>query len=288
MKRYINGIQKRVEHIQNRFKDVYHAIFANQKSPLNRYSNAFPHPQNALNIFQKDWRSRFPVPFQDLQAGETPLFEDLGVKWCIDLLGGVENKKVLELGPLEGGHTYLLHNAGAQSIVSIEAHPRAYLRCLIVKEILKLNRSEFLFGDFMEYLRQAPDQFELGLAVGVLYHMQQPVELLAKMAEKCNQLYVWTHYYDKNYCQTFLLKNRFSKTSVASYQGFEHKLYQYRYGSARKWSTFIGGPANTSHWLSKEDILNCCYHFGFKRIDINFEQVDHPHGPCFSFVARKN
>ncbi|MBS4163271.1 hypothetical protein PRO82_000571 [Candidatus Protochlamydia amoebophila] len=49
----------------------------------------------------------------------------------------------------------------------------------------------------------------------------------------------------------------------------------------------MGGPANTSQWLTRKDILNCCYHFGYNRIDINFDQLDHPHGPCFSFVARK-
>ncbi|MBS4163272.1 Uncharacterized protein PRO82_000572 [Candidatus Protochlamydia amoebophila] len=69
----------------------------------------------------------------------------------------------------------MLQNAGAQFIVSIKAHPRAYLRYLIVKEVLKLNRAEFHFEDFMQYLRQSSSQFDLDLTVGVLYHSQQLV-----------------------------------------------------------------------------------------------------------------
>lgn len=287
MERYIKAVKKRVKNVTDRFKGAYHILFANQQTPLNRYSDAFPHPQNALNIFPDEWRSRFPDPYRHLQAGETPLFEDLGVKWGIEQMGGVKGKKVLELGPLEGGHSYILHNEGASSIVSIEAHPRAYLKCLIVKEVLKLDRVQFLFGDFMEYLRQSPDQYDTCLAVGVLYHMKNPVELLALAANKSSQLYVWTHYYDKKACEAALLKSRFSAPVQADYQGFKHTLHKYSYGAARKWRTFIGGPATMSNWLTKDDIIACCRHFGFTRFEINFDSPDHPHGPCFSFVAHK-
>ena len=46
-------------------------------------------------------------------------------------------KTVLELGPLEGAHTYQLHQRGA-NIVAVEASKQAYLKCLITKEIVGL------------------------------------------------------------------------------------------------------------------------------------------------------
>ncbi|WP_143298994.1 hypothetical protein [Candidatus Protochlamydia sp. W-9] len=107
------------------------------------------------------------------------------------------------------------------------------------------------------------------------------------MADKCLQLYVWNHYYEEEHCKKFFLRKRFGAATSATYERFNDSTYFYRYGSARKWSTFIERPANTSQWSSREDILNCCYHFGYNRIDINFDQLDHPHGPCFSFVTRK-
>lgn len=85
---------------------------------------------------------------------------------------------VLELGPLEAGHTYMLEKMGARSIVAVEANSRAYLKCLIVKELFELKRAKFLLGDFVAYLKNNTRHFDLCLASGVLYHMQNPAELL--------------------------------------------------------------------------------------------------------------
>ena len=62
-------------------------------------------------------------------------------------IGGVTEKTILELGPLEGGHSYMLDRAGAAQVVAIEGNARAYLKCLIVKELLGLPRVQFLCGD---------------------------------------------------------------------------------------------------------------------------------------------
>ena len=77
-------------------------------------------------------------------------------------------RTVLELGPLEAGHSYLLERLGAAEIVGIEANTRAYLRCLVVKEILGLGRARFLCGEFVSYLRTSDRRFDLAVASGVL------------------------------------------------------------------------------------------------------------------------
>ena len=55
---------------------------------------------------------------------------------------------ILELGPLEGAHTYRLEQLGAERILAIEANVEAYLKCLIVKEILGLIKSKLLTWRF--------------------------------------------------------------------------------------------------------------------------------------------
>ncbi len=57
------------------------------------------------------------------------------------------------IGPLSGTHipvgaTRRTRDCG----VAIQANVEAYLKCLIVKEAVGLNRSRFLLGDFCEYL----------------------------------------------------------------------------------------------------------------------------------------
>jgi SAM-dependent methyltransferase len=79
---------------------------------------------------------------------------------------------VLELGPLEGGHSFMFERLGAREVIAIEANPRAYLKCLIIKELLDLRRVRFLCGDFLEYLRADGTDFDLVFASGVLYHMR--------------------------------------------------------------------------------------------------------------------
>ncbi len=86
--------------------------------------------------------SRLPPPLEHATGGSAQLFEDTRLLGAMQALGGVAGMHVLELGPLEAGHTYLLSQAGARTITAVEANPRAYLKCLIIKELLKLERAQ--------------------------------------------------------------------------------------------------------------------------------------------------
>lgn len=287
MGRYLKAIKKRSQNIVDRFKNAYDILFPTQRGPLNQYNQAYPNPQQAINLFKNEWISCFPAPFQHLKAGEYPLFEDARIEWGIQQLN-IENKEVLELGPLEGGHSYMLQKHGASSVAAIEANPRAYLRCLMVKQLMKLERVEFLFGDFNEYLRACPKNFDVCFASGVLYHMKNPIELLALIAKRCSGVFLWTHYYDPEICKNVILRSKFSSPYTFEVEGFKHTLIPFLYGNARSWSKFIGGPAKTSCWLSRQNILEGLRYFGFSDIHIHFEELNSPHGPCFALVAKRH
>src|SRR5436305_10285128 len=78
-----------------------------------KYLTSAPSDQNALDIFADEWVSRFPGERANLRAGTLHLFEAPLVDSWISQLGGVAGKSVLELGPLEGGHSYMLEKNGA-------------------------------------------------------------------------------------------------------------------------------------------------------------------------------
>jgi hypothetical protein len=255
---------------------------------LDQYVQTTPSAQNALDIFKGEWSSKIPVPDQPTESGNVPLFEDSRIAWAASQLGGFQNKSVLELGPLEGGHTYMIERAGAASVTAIEANTRAYLKCLVVKEILDLKRSHFLCGDFMAFLRSNTQKFDVSIASGVLYHMQNPVELIQLLAATSNQVMFWTHYYDRASLECRPeMQFRLSEGVRSSYEGFDHTLYRQEYGAALGWAGFCGAGTAYTHWISREDILNCCKHFGFNQIETSFEQPDHPNGPSFALVATK-
>lgn len=253
---------------------------------LDQYIKLPPSPQNALDIFKGEWSSKLPEPLKEIETGYALLFEDPRIDWCAKQIGGFEGKTVLELGPLEAGHTYMIERLGAEKIVSIEANTRAYLKCLIVKEVLELKKARFLCGDFVEYLRNNQTKFDVCIASGVLYHMLNPAELIALAARTSSQLFLWTHYYDQKILSSNPeLKHRLTKGSSGDYQGFKHTLYQQNYEGALNWMGFCGGSEAHSYWLSREDIIACLKHFGFSEIKINFDQPNHPNGPSFALVA---
>ena len=128
----------------------------------------------------------------------------------------------------------MLESMGAKSIFVIEANTIGYLKCLITKEIMELKRSRFLLGDFVTYLKSTGESFDAGIASGVLYHMQNPVELIHLISRKTNKIVLWTHYYDETLIKSNpnIGENRFSDSVNSEYQKFKHTLYRQNYQEA--------------------------------------------------------
>jgi hypothetical protein len=256
-----------------------------------RYVQTAPSPQATIDIFQGEWSSLLPAPLAELKAGTIPLFNDDRITWLADQVGGLTGQTVLELGPLEAGHTYLLEQLGAAEITAIEANTHAFLKCLIIKELLQLERSHFLYGDCVEFLRQRDParQFNICVASGVLYHMQNPAELISLLAQHCSDyLFLWTHYYDaERINQNPALKPKFSTSTHNEYGGFHHILYRQEYQTALNWPGFCGGSAPTSAWLNRADLIGCLHHFGFTIQAETFDHPDHPNGPAIALVAKR-
>jgi hypothetical protein len=251
---------------------------------LDEYVTTLPSAQNALDIFKNEWVSHLPHEVPNLVAGNIPLFMDQRITWAMTQLGGVQDGNVLELGPLEAGHTYMLEKMGAKTILAIEANTRAYLKCLVIKEVLNLQRSKFLLGDFTAYLQQTSETFDVCVASGVLYHMKQPAELIHLISKVSKKIMLWTHYYNPD--NIHLNPHQFDEVTEEEYAEFKHTLHRQNYHAAGLASkTFCGGMQHFSRWMSRQDILRCLEHFGFKDIQISFEQIDHPHGSCFCLVA---
>jgi hypothetical protein len=254
-----------------------------------QYVRGAPSPQQTLDIFKGEWTSRLPAPFDRCEAGTLPLFGDPRLQWAVDRLGGVAGRRVIELGPLEGGHTWMLEQLGASRITAVEASTRAFLKCLTVKELTRLHRADFLCGDSVAFLRETSERFDVGIASGILYHLVNPIELIALLAARCDRIYLWTAYYDETRIRRRpKLAARFTGSSEATHAGFRHTLHRHRYRTALFRPGFSGGSAPHSHWLTRDTILAACRHFGFTAIETAFEEPDHPNGPAFALVATRD
>ena len=256
-----------------------------EESILDSYVTKAPSAQNAVDIFADEWSSALPLA--EVTSGGVPLFNDDRVEWALDQLGGASGRAVLELGPLEGGHTHMLVNAGA-SVTAIEAQTRAYLKCLIAKELLGMTGAKFLLGDFMAYLQDKPDHFDICFASGVLYHMRNPVETIALIGKAADKLYLWTHIYDEKIIRSSeLLSPRFPDKETRQYQGFQHTLHRFEYASALSNKAFCGGSAIYSNWLSRDDLFAALERFGWVVKSVGYDEPNHPHGPAIAVVASR-
>ena len=259
---------------------------------LDVYCAEPPSPQTALDIFAGEWASAFPEPMAHVRAGTAQLFQAEHVRWGVEVLGGVEGQRVVEIGPLEGGHTYMLDRMGAGRVVAIEANIRAYLKCLVSKELLEIASARFLCGDAIRYLEgelaHGRPKFDLCLASGVLYHLINPVAALDLMMRSSDRLLLWTMYYDEDVIQSRAdLAVKFPESTPMEYAGYRHTLYRQEYQQALDFKGFCGGSAATSAWMTRADILGAIEYFGFEVVDVGFDHKDHPHGPAVCIAARR-
>lgn len=241
-----------------------------------------------MDIFAGEWSSRFPRHSGLNSGGPAFLFEDRRLSWFLSRVGPLRRRSVLELGPLEGGHAYMLERAGAAHIVSIEANSRAYLKCLVASQVLGLRRTRFLHGDFLEYLGQDGECFDIALASGVLYHMRDPVRLIAKLAGRCRELLVWTHYHDERRAASDpALAQTLGPPAQVETNGYRHTLVRKHYGAALAWNGFCGGSAEHCCWMLREELIGALEHFGFAVQAIAFDRPDHPNGAALALHLRR-
>ena len=195
--------------------------------------------------------------------------------------GRFDGMDILELGPLEAGHTYSLEQRGA-NVTSVEANCEAYLKCLLVKELLELKRVKFLLGDFSGFLQQTDKPFDIILASGVLYHMTEPLKLIELIGRCTNKCFVWSHYFDATHYPGAQRTPR--SVEFAGRQFTHHELPYPDMESGKFW----GGNKPVASWLGREDMLDAFKAAGFDQVEVVQEHLTHPHGACMSFVAQRN
>jgi len=256
-------------------------------SARTRFAATGPSPQTAVDAAPGTWVSRFPAPLADVRAGEVTLFEDDRIAWGLRTLDGVEGASVLELGPLEGGHSYMAQQAGAARVVAVEANREAFLKCLVVKEIFGLDRCSFLCGDALEYLADDGEDFDLCIACGILYHLVEPVRLIELISARTQRLLLWTHVYDEQAIAGTALAKRIAPAREVEVGGFQHRVYKHSYGPATHLTGFLGGTRAHSNWLCRDDLLGALEHFGWRDVQIAFDGP-HPHGPALALTAVKD
>jgi hypothetical protein len=250
------------------------------------YVTSAPSAQAAIDLFPESWSSLLPL--DGVMAGTTPLFADDRLKWLIDFRGRFDDQHVLELGPLEGGHSYMLEKAGAESVLAIEANTVAYLKCLVVKELLDLKNVQFKLGNFDRFLEHNDRRFDLVLASGVLYHLIDPLSTLQRIMAVTDEIFIWSQFYDDVAMPVGDPRRAgFTGETVQRTLGDDTLTYHLRtYGSTTHPSHFCGGVMSDCVWTEKTEIVALLEKHGYA-VTPAFEHDAHPNGPAACLYASR-
>ena len=258
-----------------------------------QYCAETPSPQTALDIFKGSWKSALP-PQLGLTTGTKEGFhQDPRVYWVASLLPkGFEGMQILELGPFEGYDTRLFEELGAAGVVAIEGNNINFLKCLVLKHALGLKAS-LLHGGFLEYLRNSDARFDLVWASGVLYHSEDPLELLAQIGRKTDRLFIWTHYYADSLLGTKHGTRFLAQNNVEQVRGEERYLLHYRtYGNEQFKEGlplhYEGGQEAFSYWLERGDIDRMLRSMGFSSINVRADGKSQNGSPFVSLFATRD
>lgn len=223
----------------------------------------FPTHQNAVELFGDRWLIRLEELYPGLNSGSGNYlrFDSrpmIAANHLGFVPGSLHGMRVLELGPMEGAHTYQLSKLGAESVLAIEANSVAYLRCLVMKEILQPANCRFLLGDCVSFLQDTDQRFDLIFCSGILYHMENPFTLIEAITRRTNRVFLWTHYYDPDEP-----KGPDCRPRHVACDGLDLTFHEHTYGVDIANNPFWGGNNPVASWLSRDDIERCFQHFGF-------------------------
>jgi len=174
---------------------------------------------------------------------------------------------ILELGSLEGGHSFeLASTPGVQRVVALEGREYNLEKSRYVQGLLGIENVEFVHSNFETDGFDHLGKFDAVLSLGVLYHLSRPWEHLVKLHMACPRLFLWTHY---TLAPQASLQGGYPGIDVQEY-GFEDPL---------------SGLMRSSFWPTLSGLEAMLKDAGYQDVRIINNDPKHQDGPCITLTA---
>ncbi len=171
--------------------------------------------------------------------------------------------RVLELGPLEGGHTFALASK-AKHVDALEGREENLNRCRFMQKTLGVGNVEFHRADLESVELSFYGRFDAVFCVGVLYHLPNPWRLLRQCAAVSDRLFLWTHY------------------ATPDAPDMTGRLYR-EHGMDDR----LSGLSDWSFWPTKTCLMGLLKDAGWNRITLIKDDLDFPAGSTVTMAAWK-
>ena len=190
---------------------------------------------------------------------------------------GLKGLRVADLGCLEGGFSLAMAQSG-MNVIGIEARQTNLDRALLLKEHFELSNLEFRRDDVKNFTRENYGTFDIVLALGILYHLDEPIKWLRQLAEVTDGLLIIdSHFAPSDDAGLALLDPKLSGLGPIQQIEDEETTYEGRWYEdvsewldleTQVWSSYSNA---SSFWLTKDSLLCGLKRAGFELV---FEQHD--------------
>lgn len=225
-------------------------------------------PQQVDDGFRslEPWITRFEIGDKTYGGGFSPQ-DDARIEQFFSAFPRA--RSILELGSLEGGHTFLLAGRPGAKVVGVEARPINVRKAEFVKRVLRVRNIRFETADLESVPLAIFGRFDAIFCSGLLYHLSKPRALIDQFAIAAQGVFIWTHYapVEKADTESEGLKGMWYKE-----QGLEDPL---------------SGTHARSFWLTLDSLTNALKHAGFSKINIIDDDLWHPTGPSVTLAAKR-
>ncbi len=190
---------------------------------------------------------------------------------------GLKDLRVADLGCLEGGFALAMAQRG-MNVIAIEARQTNLNKSLLIKEHFDLPNLEFRRDDVKNFTREKYGRFDIVLALGILYHLDEPTKWMRQVAAATEGLLIIdSHFAPSHDAGLRLLDKRLAKPGRLRQIKDGEMTYEGRWypdcspsldRESQVWSSYSNSE---SLWLTKDSL--CC---GLMRagFDLVLEQHD--------------
>ncbi len=187
----------------------------------------------------------------------------------IKKLLAVNGFRAIDLGSNEGYNCFDLHEAGCKEVVGIEIRDRFLRKAEHERQRLGYDRVQFFNKDVRKIDEYGLGKFNLCLCTGLLYHMQNPFNLLKRIRNICNTLVLETHV-SPSYLHFFLAgkKYRCNLSLIKSRIHLDGEPFSGRLNifpaTVNMHDTSGSSFSYTTFWFDIESLKNALVLAGFK------------------------
>lgn len=206
---------------------------------------------------RKPWITQFNINGKKY-GGDIIQDDDIRVALFFECFPNV--KSILELGSLEGGHTFQLAKRPGTSVVGIEARDFNIAKANFIRDLLRVNNVRFICANLEKTPLSSFGRFDAVFCSGLLYHLPRPWELIQGMGRITSKVFIWTHY----------AVNEKANEEIEGYGGYWYNEFGYQ--------DPLSGMSNRSFWLTLPSLEGILRKSGFVNIKIYSNVPDHEQG----------